>query len=82
MKLGNELKNEKGCSFNYYCFGVHSKNTILTLKRKTRWIHPNVRRQAQMLKFWNSVLKLANLHLLECFLNKTNIKGVRIISVV
>ncbi len=38
--------------------GVHLKTPLLALEGYTGWIHPNVRRHTEMLRFWNRVLNM------------------------
>ncbi len=44
-------------ALRYYC-GVHPKTPLLALEGDTEWIHPNVRRHTEMLRFWNRVLNM------------------------
>ena len=41
-----------------FYLGVHQKTPLLALEGDTRWVHPNVRRHIEMLRFWNRVLKM------------------------
>ena len=41
-----------------FYLGVHPKTPLLALEGDTGWVHPNVRRHIEMLRFWNRVLKM------------------------
>ncbi len=38
--------------------GVHPKTPLLVLEGDTGWLHPSVKKQVEMLRFWNRVLKM------------------------